>query len=504
MRIIEGKTNIISGFLTYLQDESKLSFGDVEYLAFPENENDVCEFLKFCRDKNIPVTISNGKTGVVGGAVPVAGALMSLEKFNKIFGVNKNGDEYRVRLESGVSLDEFYKFLENENFSGSTPLKYFYPVDVTESTAKIGGTVSTNASGERSFKYGPTRNWVRSLRVVLSDGNVLSIERGKIFADGYDLEIKLSDGSIKKIKIPNYKMPSVKNAAGYYAKKNMDLIDLFVGSEGTLGVVTEVELALAKKPENIIVLLAFFPQEQNAMNFFFECKTILKSAVVFEYFDKGAFELLRPKMAYLPSAQNSAIFFEIEYTDDNLENTMSAIGKLLKKNNSSMDNTWGGFEKKDIEKIRQIRHSIPETINETLARTKQKYPAIHKISADIAVPAENFLEMVSYYKSKLEPLKLQYTLFGHIGEHHLHMNILPRNNKEFFKAKELHLDFAKKAVLLGGTVSAEHGIGKIKHQYLEIMYGKKGLKEMAEVKKVLDPKGILNRGNIFNEEYLNA
>lgn len=499
MRIIEGKANIISGFLTYLQDESKLSFGDVEYLAFPENESDVCEFLKFCSDKNMPVTISNGKTGVVGGAVPIAGALMSLEKFNKIFGVKKTGGEYRVRLSSGVSLDEFYKFLENENFSGE---KYFYPVDVTESTAKIGGTVSTNASGERSFKYGPTRNWVRSLRVVLSDGNVLSIERGKFFANGYEMDLKLPDGSTRKIKIPQYKMPSVKNAAGYYAKKNMDLIDLFVGSEGTLGVLTEVELALTKKPENIMTLLAFFPQEQNAMNFFFECKQMLTSAVVFEYFDKGAFELLRPKMTDLPKDKDSAIFFEIEYTDDNLGKISSDIESLLKKNGSSMDNTWGGFEKKDIEKIRQIRHAIPETINETLAGTKQKYPAIHKISADIAVPAENFLEMISYYKSKLESMKLQNTIFGHIGENHLHMNILPRNNEEFLKAKELHLDFAKKAVLLGGTVSAEHGIGKIKHQYLEIMYGKKGLKQMAAVKKVLDPKGILNRGNIFPESFL--
>lgn len=482
-----------------MQDESKLSFGDVEYLAFPENEKDVCEFLKFCRGKNIPLTISNGKTGVVGGAVPVAGALMSLEKFNKIFGVKKNGAEYRVRLSSGVSLDEFYKFLENENFSGG---KYFYPVDVTESTAKIGGTVSTNASGERSFKYGPTRNWVRSLRVVLPDGNLLSIERGKVFADGYDLEIKLPDGSIKKIKIPRYKMPSVKNAAGYYAEKNMDLIDLFIGSEGTLGVITEVELALTKKPENIMTLLAFFPQEQNAVNFFFECKTVLKSAVVFEYFDKGAFELLRPKMADLPADKNAAIFFEIEYTGDNLEKISSGIESLLKKNNSSMDNTWGGFEKKDIEKIRQIRHSIPETINETLAKRKQKYPAIHKISADIAVPAENFLEMISYYKSKLEPAGLQNTIFGHIGENHLHMNIIPRDNEEFLKAKELHLDFAGKAVSFGGTVSAEHGIGKIKHQYLEVMYGKEGIKQMAEVKKVIDPEGILNRGNIFSESYL--
>jgi len=116
MRIIEGKTNIISGFLTYLQDESKLSFGDVEYLAFPENENDVCEFLKFCRDKNIPVTISNGKTGVVGGAVPVAGALMSLEKFNKIFGVNKTAMNIAFVLKAGYRLTNFINFWKMKIF----------------------------------------------------------------------------------------------------------------------------------------------------------------------------------------------------------------------------------------------------------------------------------------------------------------------------------------------------------------------------------------------------
>ncbi|MFH1540625.1 MAG: FAD-binding oxidoreductase [Elusimicrobiota bacterium] len=501
MRIIEGKENIISDFLTYLQDESKFSFGNVEYLAFPENENDICEFLKFCSDKNIPVTISNGKTGVVGGAVPLKGALISLEKFNKILGVKKINDEYRIYLQSGVSLDELYKFLENEK---NLTEKYFYPVDVTESTAKIGGTVSTNASGERSFKYGSTRNWVRSLRIVLADGNILSIERDKVFAFNYDLEIKLSGGNIKKIKIPQYKMPSVKNAAGYYAKENMDLIDLFIGSEGTLGIITEVELAITKKHENIMTLLAFFPEEQNAINFFLECKKILTSAIVFEYFDKGAFELLRPKVTNLPEDKKSAIFFETEYADSNLEKIFSEIETLLKKNGSSMDNTWGGFEKKDVEKIRQIRYAIPETINETLAKTKQKYPIIHKISADIAVPDEKFLEMFSYYKSELELSKLQYTIFGHIGENHLHMNILPKDNKEFLKAKELHLCFAKKAVSLGGTVSAEHGIGKIKHQYLEIMYGKDGIRQMACVKKVLDPKCILNRGNVFDEEYLDA
>ena len=499
MKIIEGRGNIISEYSAYLQDESKLSYGDIEYLAFPENDNDICEFLKFASSKNIPVTISNGKTGIVGGAVPLKGALMSLEKLNKIFGIKNVDNEYRVHLQSGVVLSDLVRYSENDSFSSE---KLFYPVDVTETSAHIGGTASTNASGERSYKFGPTRNWVRKIKVILSDGNILNIERGKIIAENYKLDIKLSDWNIKTIDIPKYKMPDVKNAAGYYAKQNMDLIDLFIGSEGTLGIITELELALIKKPENIMSLLAFFNTENDAFNFFFSAVKELKTAVVFEYFDNGAFELLRPKIAELPKDKNFAVFFETEITDNSINDISSIIEKLLNKNNSSMDNTWGGFEKKDIEKIRDIRYKIPETINETIAKRKQKYPDIHKISTDMAVPADKFAEMVSYYRLKLEPLKMQYTLFGHIGENHLHMNIIPKDHEEFTKAKELHLDFAKKAVSFGGTVSAEHGIGKIKHQYLEVMYGKEGIEQMIAVKKILDPKLVLNRGDVFPEEYL--
>ncbi|OGS35430.1 MAG: hypothetical protein A2474_06700 [Elusimicrobia bacterium RIFOXYC2_FULL_34_12] len=499
MKIIEGKQNIISGYSSYLQDESKLSYGNVEYLAFPENDKDISEFLKFASSKNIPVTISNGKTGVVGGAVPLKGALISLEKLNKIFGIKNVDNEYRVHLQSGVVLSDLFAYSENESFASE---KYFYPVDVTETTAHVGGTVSTNASGERSFKYGPTRNWVRALKVILSDGNILNIERNKIFAKNYIMDIKLPNGNIKTIDIPKYKMPSTKNAAGYYAKENMDLIDLFIGSEGTLAVITELELALIKKPKNVMSLLSFFNTEKDAFNFFFSAVKELKTAVVFEYFDNGAFELLTPKIAGLPKDRKFAIFFETEFTDNTINDITSNIEKLLNKNNSTMDDTWGGFAKKDMEKIREIRYKIPETINETIAKRKQKYPDIHKISADIAVPPDKFTEMISYYKSKLEPLKFQYTIFGHIGENHLHMNIIPNDHEEFIKAKELHLDFAKKAVSLGGTVSAEHGIGKIKHQYLEVMYGKNGIQEMIAIKKILDPKLILNRGDVFSEEYL--
>ncbi len=491
---------ILNGYGSYLKDESKLSYGSVDMLAIPENETETAGFLKNCFEKNIQVTVSNGRTGVTGGAIPMKGALLSVEKLNKILGVEKLSGEYVINVQSGVSLAEIDRYLGGMSFEGK---KYFYPVDVTEATAHIGGNISTNASGERSFRYGPTRKWVRRLKMALSDGTVVEIIRGKQFAKGYELELALPSGAAKKIPVPKYRMPAVKNAAGYFSAPGMDMIDLFIGSEGTLGVVLEVGLAIAPKPETIVAILAFFPSEKEAIGFFMSAKKELKSAIVFEYFDSGAMNMLRGKFPELPAGKESAIFFELCPESGGTDELIRAVDVLLEKYGCHPGDTWAGFEKKDAEKIRLVRHGIPETINEILAQRKIKYPSIYKIAADIAVPEGRLLEMIDYYKSSVVPRGLEYTMFGHIGENHLHMNILPRDMDEFAQAKKLHTAFAEKAVSLGGTVSAEHGIGKIKHEYLRIMYGGAGLTQMAEVKKSLDPKCLLNRGNIIPEEFLN-
>ena len=133
---------------------------------------------------------------------------------------------------------------------------------------------------------------------------------------------------------------------------------------------------------------------------------------------------------------------------------------------------------------------------------EHQYPNIHKISADISVPAKAFKKLINFYQTQIENKGLEYVLFGHIGECHLHLNILPRNDIEMETAKELSHKFAEKAVSLHGTISAEHGIGKMKHKFLELLYGREGLREMIRIKLLLDPKGILNRGNIFPEKYL--
>ncbi len=147
--------------------------------------------------------------------------------------------------------------------------------------------------------------------------------------------------------------------------------------------------------------------------------------------------------------------------------------------------------------MKAVRHLIPETVNALIAQRKQKHSRVHKLGTDMAVPDEHLETIIAFYKQLLEEAKMEYIIFGHIGDNHLHVNILPRTNEEVDDGMRIYQRFARKAVELGGTVSAEHGIGKLKRPFLKVMYGESGLQEMAAVKRVLDPDWILNPGNMI-------
>ena len=149
-----------------------------------------------------------------------------------------------------------------------------YPPDPTERNCFIGGTVATNASGEKTFKYGATRNYVLELHIILANGELLKLKRGELFADNYLLKLKTENGSEYKLQLPNYKMPPTKNASGYFSKINMDAIDLFIGSEGTLGVITKIKLKLVELPEKILSCIIFFNQEKDALSFINKARDI--------------------------------------------------------------------------------------------------------------------------------------------------------------------------------------------------------------------------------------
>ncbi|MBK9164345.1 MAG: FAD-binding oxidoreductase [Acidobacteria bacterium] len=225
----------------YLTDASNMPGGHAERLIVPETADEVAAVLREASDAGISVTISGARTGTVGGAVPFGGWVVSLERLNKIKTIDKAA--MTAVGEPGVILADLMKAADAEGL--------FYPPDPTEWSCQIGGTVATNASGARSFKYGATREFVIGLTVVLADGDVLRLRRGDVFSNG-DGVVTLATESGRSItaKVPTYRRPNVrKNVSGYFNETPLDAIDLFIGSEGTLGVITEIELRLVAKPE---------------------------------------------------------------------------------------------------------------------------------------------------------------------------------------------------------------------------------------------------------------
>ncbi|MBN1543349.1 FAD-binding oxidoreductase [candidate division KSB1 bacterium] len=528
---IDNADEIRDSYAPYLVDESRLAGAPVDLIAFPHSEKQVSEFMKAMSASGTPVTVSGARTGIVGGAVPSGGALLSLEKMDRFLGVrwDKEFERWCVRVQPGMSLDRLGEILESRSFDNckaciNTEEKavlerfaresnhWFYPVDPTEKSAHIGGTVATNASGGRSYKYGQTRQWVTALRVVLADGTVLAFRRGECVQDEGLFCAETGDDRILEIPVPAYAPIAVKNAAGYYVSHPMDCMDFFIGSEGTLGILTEIELALARKPERVFAAVTFFQQEADALDFVKKVReaqtggSTLVQPLTLEYFDGVSLDLLREKSeregpgSHIPpfgEKARAAIYFEQDYREQDLDSVIRAYEEILNLCHSSTDQTWGAMSGKEREQITEFRHALPESINTLIGQRKSQVPNLHKIGTDFAVADDNLDDVMRLYRSLLDEAGFEYAVFGHIGENHLHVNILPRDEKELQTAKALYLDMAGRVVAMGGTVSGEHGIGKIKKPLFQVMYPAPAIAEMRRIKNALDPSGLLNPGTLF-------
>jgi len=469
----------------YFEDESGLLGGYADDVIYPESEKDVINFLQDSSSRHTPVTISGGGTGVTGARVAFGGSVLATDSLNKIIDIDTKN--LFATLQPGVRLSDLQIELSKKGL--------VYLPDPTEPNAFVGGTVSTNASGAKGFKYGPTRNYIKRLKIILSSGDILDIKRGEFFINkGEDISLKFKKRDLK-LKIPTYSMPAIKSAAGYYIKDNMDMIDLFIGSEGTLGLITEISLSLGRAPERVMSFFSFFPDEKSALEFVKDAKTC--NTLSLEYMDENSLDLLRQRHKNIPSGSKAMVSFEEAYKKEDETSIMESWIKMLEKHNALTEKSFFADSEKEREKLKEFRHALPEMINEIVKKNK-----LPKVGTDIAVPEGGFSEMFEFYKERLLSSKIAFLIFGHIGENHLHVNMLPKTEAEFSKSRSIYLDFVKKAVGLGGTASAEHGIGKLKHAYLEAMYGKQGIAEMASLKKSLDPACILGLDNMFPKELL--
>jgi len=503
----------------YLTDEAGAIKGSAQKVFFPVNESEIAAVVKWANETKTPLTTSGGGTGITGSRVPLGGAVISMENMDRVREI-PSMEEFLIKRKSmtgeinfyvddekgviisppGILLSDLYAVLAEKNL--------YYPPNPTELSASVGGNIATNASGGRTFRNGAIREWIKRLRIILPTGGLLEIKRGEVFADdeGY-FHIEYPDGKKGDIPIPGYRMPEVKNASGYYSKPGMDLIDLFIGAEGTLGIVTEAEIEVIKWDGEVFGCIAFFPSGEKAVEFVKEARALSRNeseiidALTLDYFDKNSLDFMREANPDIPKEAGGAVFFE-QFIPEEPDEILMAWMELMEKFDSFDD--WSATDDKTRERLRAFRHSLPESVNE-LVRVR----GVRKMGMDLAVPDENLEEIISIYHTGAQQNGYDYVLFGHIGNNNLHMNFLPRNGEEVPGIKALYMEIARKGIGMGGTISAEHGVGKKffeengeRFPYLYLMYGREGMDSIARTKLSLDPNAILNRGNIILEEYL--
>lgn len=487
--IIKTKQDELQNYLT---DASNFR-GSCEAVYIPQSKDELIKILKEANAQKTKVTVSGAGTGLTGARVPEEGIVISTEKLNKIIEINTI-ENYAV-VEPGVYLSELLEELRRVN--------RFYPPDPTEKNCFIGGTVATNASGAKTFKYGATRNFVKELEIILADGDELYLKRGEVFANGNKLNLITKSGKEISLNLPEINLPVTKNASGYFIKQNMDAIDLFIGSEGTLGVFTKIKLKILPLPERIISMVAFFNNETDALHFVdkareFSFQTRQKNltdeidALALEFFDNNSLKFLSFDFPNIPEKTFAAVWFEQEATLANEDLLIEKWFKLVSEFNVEQENIWFATNEPERKKLEEFRHAISWKVNEYISRNN-----FRKLGTDVAVPDNQMLNFYSYLIELMSETSIDYVLYGHLGNSHFHLNMLPKSEDEYKDGREIYRKICLKAIELKGTVSAEHGIGKIKTQYLIDMFNEETVNQMKAIKKKLDPNYILGVGNIF-------
>ena len=460
----------------YLKDASNFSEGQASEVIIPETREELIAFLK---ENKSPVTMAGAGTGLTASRIPMSGVVVSLERFNKIEAVVDGS----IRVGPAVTLQELRDHLKNSG--------WFYPPNPTEWLAAIGGTLATNASGARSYKYGTTREFVLAADIILSDGRATSVRRG----ESIEQPLQLDDGSTINFPSVKFRSPECKNAAGYFVRPGMDWLDLFIGSDGTLCVFTECTLKLVKTPADFLSGILFIGQEEVCWELLEKIKSSKSpeiSPCSLEYFDCRSLQRLKQKFKNIPESAQAALFFEQDVaSQEEYDLCLETWYEFLEKEKVLLDASWFAQGPKDVEKFNDFRHKLPLMINEENSRLGRV-----KMGTDMAVDDEHFRRMMEFYRDELVASDLDFVMFGHIGDNHLHINLLP-DEKQMTRAQETYATLVDQILEWGGTISAEHGVGKLKRKYYHKMVGDQALSELQKIKKSLDPQGRFGVGNLF-------
>lgn len=429
-----------------------------DLVARPESINDVVELVRKAASDRIPITCAGAQTSTTGASITDKGMLLSLRALDRIAGADEK--TRTIKVGPGALVGEIKR-------TAAAAGLLFAPDPTSEEESTIGGAIACNASGARTFKYGATRRHVRALTLVMANGELVEFRRS-------DLE---------------------KNTVGYAFAH--DPIDWFIGSEGTLGIIVEAELSLLPLPRHVVGLAVLFKAEREALGFVIEVRESSSvSARCIEYFDDRAIEIARnaASTGLIPSDAAAMVYVEEEIQND-LDSTLARWMELIESVSADLEPLVFDGEAR-LREARRIRHSIPATMNER--GNKYRGSGGRKVSTDWAVPYRKLPEAIQTARSLVNRLGIEEpVIYGHAGNGHPHQNFLARNERELVAIEGVVEETLKRVLALGGTVAAEHGIGKIKRKWLPLQMNSLQISMMAAVKSTLDPLGILAPGNIL-------
>jgi glycolate oxidase len=464
-------------------------------VARPESANEVGEILRRATDARTSVTPAGMQTSTTAASITDGGVLLSLRGLEALLDIDRAAQT--VRVSAGAILGDVKRAAAAEGL-------LLAPDPTSEEESTVGGAIACNASGARTLKYGATRDHVRALTVVLASGEVVQFRRAEL----------------------------EKNTAGYAFAH--DPVDWFVGSEGTLGVIVEAELALLPLPNRVVGLEIPFVTEREALAFVVAAREALAVAPrCLEYFDELAVAIARgaeaakgavdPGAALVP-ASGTMVYLEQELFEDE---TVAAVGASAgharsganKPNRNqggrvtydSMLDAWLALAEaqhavvddirvfdgeQGLATARRIRHAVPSSMNERAAG--HRAAGGRKVSTDWAVPYRQLHQAIAMSRELADRSGIpQAVTYGHAGNGHPHQNYIARDARELRAIEQVVEETLRAVVAMGGTVSAEHGIGKLKRRWLPLQMGPLALGVMRAVKRELDPLEILAPGNIF-------
>ncbi|MCB0351303.1 MAG: FAD-binding oxidoreductase [Bdellovibrionales bacterium] len=436
---------------TYGKDWTKHFTPKPKAIVFPKTTEQVRDLVLWARKNKTALVPSGGRTGLSAAAYATNGeVVVSLEKMNKILELNTL--DQTIRCEAGVITEQLQKYAWDNG--------YYYPIDfAARGSSQIGGNVATNAGGIKVIRYGLTRQWVMGLKVVTGSGEILNLNKSL-----------------------------VKNATGY------DLRQLFIGSEGTLGIITEVTLAVTRQPKEPVVLLL----GTDDLNSIMEIYTAYRNSfnlLAYEMFTDVALKYVTAQghgTAPFATPTKYYVLVEIEKeTEEQLEKALEIFSELSEKGRV-LDGTVSQSPKQ-VTDLWKLRENITEA-------TSHKQPYKNDVSVRVSRVPEFLIEMSDIIKKEHPDFEVVW--FGHVGDGNLHINILKPDglsSDDFVKkCKQVDRVMFNMIERLEGSVSAEHGVGLVKKAFLSSTRSEAEISLMKEIKKVFDPDQIINPGKIFD------